>query len=555
MSYYKNNNIEGILLIILSLPMKNLYLVLSLMLIIIISGCLSEATEKADAKTQTVSQEFTEPHRPQFHFTPPTMWMNDPNGMVYLNGEYHLFYQHYPDSTVWGPMHWGHAVSNDMIHWEHLPIALYPDSLGYIFSGSAVVDEKNSSGLGSINSPPMVAVFTYHDAVAEKAGSHEHQSQGIAFSLDNGRSWEKYNGNPVLRNPGNVRDFRDPKVFWHQPSQKWVMTLAVGDHIELYGSENLLSWDKLSEFGQNFGGHGGVWECPDLFPLATGNGDQKWVMLVSINPGGPLGGSATQYFIGNFDGKKFTSDHPEKTEMWIDYGKDNYAGVTWANIPESDGRRLFLGWMSNWQYANRVPTENWRSAMTIPRELTLAETEQGLRLISKPVKELDAIKAETAQIKAQLIEGEINLTSEIPFALTTSAIEVYFTDLDSAKELGVQLSNDKGQTISIGYEREGNRFFVDRTQSGKDDFSSDFPGKFYVPRVSTADSLKMELWFDVASVEMFGDNGEVVMTEIFFPDSDYTQLSLFAREGRVRLSSGTVTQLASIWNNDPNSAK
>jgi fructan beta-fructosidase len=239
-------------------------------------------------KSERVATEY-EAFRPQFHFTPKTAWMNDPNGLVFYEGEYHLFYQHYPDSTVWGPMHWGHAVSTDLIHWEHLPIALYPDSLGYIFSGSAVVDWKNTSGLGSVEQPPLVAIFTYHDAAGERAGKIDYQTQGIAYSLDKGRTWTKYNHNPVLANPGII-DFRDPKVAWNEVSNQWVMTLAVKDHIEFYGSPDLKKWNKLSEFGKSLGAHGGVWECPDLFPLKDEAGNTHWVLFVSINPGGPQGG-------------------------------------------------------------------------------------------------------------------------------------------------------------------------------------------------------------------------------------------------------------------------
>src|SRR5688572_327195 len=259
---------------------------------------ISCGVQEKTAEVSAPSEGYNEPYRPQLHFTPEAKWMNDPNGMVYHNGEYHLFYQYYPDSTVWGPMHWGHAVSKDLAHWEHLPIALYPDSLGYIFSGSAVVDNGNTTGFGTADKPALVAVYTYHDAKKEKAGRIDYQTQGIAYSVDDGRTWKKYEKNPVLKNPG-IKDFRDPNVFWHEASKKWVMILAVLDHVEMYNSSDLKSWTKLSEFGKDFGAHGGVWECPDLFPLTIeGESKEKWVMLVSINPGGPNVGSATQYFIG-----------------------------------------------------------------------------------------------------------------------------------------------------------------------------------------------------------------------------------------------------------------
>jgi fructan beta-fructosidase len=461
--------------------------------------------------------------------------------MVYHNGEYHLFYQHNPDSTVWGPMHWGHAVSKDMIRWEHLPVALYPDSLGTIFSGSAVVDVNNTSGLGSKDNPALVAIFTYHSEEKNKAGRKDFQTQGIAFSVDNGRSWKKYEGNPVLQNPG-IRDFRDPKVMWHEPSGQWVMILAVADHVELYGSKNLTKWNKLSEFGKKHGGHGGVWECPDLFPLQT-DGGQKWVMLVSINPGGPNGGSATQYFIGNFDGKTFTPDYPATTTLWLDHGTDNYAGVTWANIPDKDGRRLFMGWMSNWNYANQVPTGSWRSAMTIPRELTLRNTPAGLRVVSQPVKELASVRGTSVELKSRSVQKEADITGEAGFDVATSEVEVTFDSFQTGKDFGIELSNEKGQKVLIGYQPGNKSFYIDRTQSGKAGFNKEFAGRHTAPRIAADGSVKMHLVIDVASVELFADDGQVVMTEIFFPDSPFNTLKLFAKDGTVRLASGRITQI------------
>ncbi|GAF02904.1 levanase precursor [Saccharicrinis fermentans DSM 9555 = JCM 21142] len=250
-----------------------------------VTSCVS--THKQDS-AQQVSAYYTEPYRPQYHFTPDSMWMNDPNGMVFYDGEYHLFYQYYPDSTVWGPMHWGHAISTDLTHWEHLPIAIYPDSLGWIFSGSAVVDWKNTSGLGNHENPPLIAVFTYHFSPGQKAGKIDFQTQGMAYSLDKGRTWKMYEENPVLNNPG-IQDFRDPKVCWYEEGQKWIMTLAVKDHISFYSSANLKSWVHESDFGFGVGAHGGVWECPDLFKMKGPDGVEKWVLFVSINPGGPNG--------------------------------------------------------------------------------------------------------------------------------------------------------------------------------------------------------------------------------------------------------------------------
>jgi fructan beta-fructosidase len=506
-------------------------------------------TDSTQKEVARATEPFQETHRPQFHFTPPSQWMNDPNGMVFHKGEYHLFYQHNPDSTVWGPMHWGHAVSKDMIHWEHLPIALYPDSLGTIFSGSAVVDIHNTSGLGTKENPAMIAIFTYHSGERDKAGYNDFQTQGLAYSLDKGRTWEKYKQNPVLKNPG-IRDFRDPKIVWHEASRKWIMILAVVDHVELYSSTNLLSWNKLSEFGKTHGAHGGVWECPDMFPLQV-DGRQKWVMLVSINPGGPNGGSATQYFVGNFDGKTFTSDNPSKTTLWLDYGTDNYAGVTWANVPQPDGRRLFMGWMSNWLYANNVPTSTWRSAMTIARELNLKNTPQGIRLVSQPVTEISSIQGESVDIPSQSVNGELDLTTSVSFPVATSQLQLTWEGINNSTDFGLSLSNAQGQTLLLGYNAGTRQYYIDRSGSGKSDFYQKFAGKQTAPRLSTAPSVKLRVLLDVASVELFADDGEVVMTGIFFPDTPFNKLGLYTKGGPVQLTGGKLTNLKSIWGRKP----
>ena len=266
----------------------------------LIISCKKEAETKQTEAIPT--KVYTEMYRPQYHFSPEEKWMNDPNGLVYHNGIYHLFYQFYPDDIVWGPMHWGHAISEDMVHWEHKPIALYPDEHGLIFSGSAVVDHNNTSGFAKNGEVPLVAIFTYHLMEGEKAGRNDFQTQGIAYSLDNGDTWTKYENNPVIGNPG-IRDFRDPKVFWHEESEQWIMALVAGDHAKFYSSPDLKQWKFLSDFGKYQGAHGGVWECPDLFKLkAEGTEEEKWVLIISINPGAPNGGSGTQYFIGEFDG-------------------------------------------------------------------------------------------------------------------------------------------------------------------------------------------------------------------------------------------------------------
>jgi fructan beta-fructosidase len=484
---------------------------------------------------------FAEQHRPQFHFSPPTSWMNDPNGMVYHKGEYHLFYQFYPDSNVWGPMHWGHAISKDMIYWEHLPIALYPDSLGYIFSGSAVVDHQNTSSLGTIENPPMVAIFTYHLAEGEKAGRNDYQNQGMAFSLDNGRSWTKYSQNPVLKNPG-IKDFRDPKVFWYEASKKWIMILAVQDHVEFFESPDLKSWSKLSEFGLGIGSHGGVWECPDLFPLNVA-GQEKWVMLLSINPGAPNGGSGTQYFIGSFDGKKFVNDNPPSLSLWMDQGRDNYAGVTWSNVPANDGRRLFLGWMGNWEYAQVVPTFVWRSAMTLPRELTLTKTSAGIRLASTPVKEIESLVDSTFEISPATVKGEFPLSSP---AMEAGQFELLI-QLDSTlkNDFSIELHNAVGEKMVINYVQDQNAVLSDRTAAGKNDFAPKFSGIGKGVRAVTSFPNDIRLFVDQSSVEIFMDNGTLVMTETFFPTEPFKQVKIVS--AGVEIKSARVRKLKRIW--------
>ena len=457
-----------------------------------------------------------EQYRPQIHFTPKAHWMNDPNGMVYYKGVYHLFFQYYPGSTVWGPMHWGHATSKDLIHWAEQPIALYPDSLGYIFSGSAVVDKNNTSGFGKKGQVPIVAIFTHHNEEGAKAKQNDFQNQSIAYSLDEGKTWTKYTGNPVIHNPGII-DFRDPKVMWHEPTKKWIMTLATKDCVTFYSSPDLKSWDKESDFGKEAGAHGGVWECPDLFSLDD-NGKKVWVLTVSINPGGPNGGSATQYFLGDFNGNKFT---PVSTETkWIDYGTDNYAGVTWSN---TGSRKIFLGWMSNWQYATVVPTKNWRSATTIPRELKLKHVGKEMFIVSEPVKELSVIQSKSIVLQNIKLTKSIDLAKKNFTVTFPCRINV---SLEKANDFSFSIANDLGEEVVIGFEKSAHQFFIDRNKSGKADFEKGFAAKHTAPRLSTSSKMNFSLILDVSSVELFADDGLTTMTDIFFPNKPYNQIHL-----------------------------
>jgi fructan beta-fructosidase len=464
--------------------------------------------------SNTMAQTYINEHyRPQFHFSPKANWMNDPNGMVYLNGTYHLFFQHNPGGTTWGPMHWGHATSSDLMHWTEQPIALYPDSLGTIFSGSAVVDKDNTAGFGK---NAIIAIFTHHNKKIEDAKTGLHQYQSIAYSTDEGKTWTKYKGNPVLPNPG-IWDFRDPKVQWYEAGKKWLMTLATKDRITFYSSPNLKNWTKESEFGEKLGAHGGVWECPDLVSLDY-KGTKKWVLLVSINPGGPTSGSATQYFVGDFDGKTFVADNT--STRWVDYGADDYAGVTFSNTGD---RKIFIGWMTNWNYANVVPTKAWRSAMTVPRELSLRDVNGIPYLAAEPVSEMAKITGASASIDNVTVNGDYDLSPKI------SAFNgKYLLNIELAKreDVTLHLSNAKGNEVLVGYDKASNIYYVDRTRSGDVGFESSFARKTTAPRIAAGEGLSIKLLVDVASAEVFTDDGLSVLTNIFFPQEPLNQLDI-----------------------------
>ncbi|MCW5515122.1 glycoside hydrolase family 32 protein [Muriicola sp. Z0-33] len=510
-------------------------------LILGITACKDKSREIPLKEIDNVNEiPLMEDYRPQFHFTPKEKWMNDPNGLVYNKGIYHLFYQYYPEDIVWGPMHWGHAISKDMVFWEHRPIALYPDEKGLIFSGSAVVDKENTSGFGTPENPPLVAIFTYHNMEGEKSGELDFQTQGIAYSLDNGENWEKYNGNPVIDNPG-IKDFRDPKVFWHQASERWIMVLVAGDRAQFYNSKDLKSWEFMSEFGKEHGAHGGVWECPDLFPLKVdGDGAEKWVLIISINPGAPNGGSGTQYFIGDFDGTTFTTS--QQDAKWIDWGTDNYAGVTYNEVP--DDTRLFIGWMSNWSYARDTPTKQWRSAMTLPRTLTLRSFGDEILLANYPIDGLDAIlrkeEARNLSIPAMgtdsiqynhLNQGEVRFTTE-------------------AKNFNLSFSNDKNEKVILTLDGTEKIFTLDRTKSGKTDFQADFGS--IVQKMPVQDLPEQENEFriliDWSSIEIFINKGQYVMTAQIFPNENFNELKMVnSSDSVMTINNLEVSKAESVW--------
>ena len=504
--------------------MKGVKQILALSFIVMIGfSCQTKTKEEAVSEISTFN-EYNEPFRPQFHFSPPANWMNDPNGMVFHKGEYHLFYQYYPDSNVWGPMHWGHATSKNLVEWENLPVAIAPDSLGWIFSGSAVFDSENSSGLGTAENPPLVAIYTYHDNVKGDAGRIDFQTQGIAYSLDDGVTWDKFKDNPVLANPG-IKDFRDPKVTKVEIEGKtaWIMSLAVKDKISFYSSPNLIEWTHESDFNPDWAAYGGVWECPDLFPLTSPEGDQKWILLVSINPGGPNGGSATQYFVGDFDGESFTTN--QKEIKWLDHGTDNYAGVTWSNVPDSDGRKLFIGWMSNWDYAQVVPTEVWRSAMTLPRTLSLYREGEELWLASNPVKEFEQLRDQPSIVKGEKV------------ALENELLEISLKP--KAGDFSATFENEYGEILVIG--KKADELFIDRSNSGLTNFKDGFASVMTAP-LNEIKINELRILLDRSSVEVFVNDGALAMTALVFPEHGYSDLLLDGFEAENKLYS-----LKSIW--------
>lgn len=470
--------------------------------------------------------EYNETFRPAYHFSPEYGWMNDPNGMVYLDGEYHLFFQYNPYGTRWQNMHWGHAVSTDLVSWTYLPTPLAPDSLGAIFSGSAVIDVHNTAGFGE---NAMIAIYT-------SAGKE--QTQSIAYSTDKGRTFTKYKGNPVIPNPG-IPDFRDPKVMWHAESGKWIMSLATKQTVTFYGSPDLKSWTLLSEFGNGIGSHAGVWECPDLISLNY-QGKTKWVLLVSINPGGPNHGSATQYFIGEFDGKKFVADELPYP-LWLDYGRDNYAGVSWSNIPESDGRRIFIGWMSNWDYANDVPSQYFRSAMTAPRELGLKHNGKHLIVTSYPVKEVERLRGKQTVVPDRLIQGELVVDKILDDKKGIFELNMTIRPED-AKVFGFSISNTQGEKVRYIFDLKQKSLMVDRKQSGLTDFHHNFASVPFAP-LSMNKTYQVKLLVDRASSEIFINGGEAVLTNIHFPSSWYNVLTFFTEDNAWKAENISIYEL------------
>jgi fructan beta-fructosidase len=470
---------------------------------------------------------YDEKFRSAYHFSPPYGWTNDPNGMVYYAGEYHLFYQHNPQGVKWGNMSWGHAVSTDLVHWGHLPVALFPDSLGDIFSGSAVVDENNTAGFQQGSEKTLLAFYTYN-----KEGYG--QTQALAYSNDKGRTWTKYAQNPVLRPDSGKPDFRDPKVFWYAAENKWVMVLAVGSVVEFYSSKNAKDWTYESTFGNSYGNHDGVWECPDLFYIPLSGGQRgAWILLVNNSRNDENSGraSATQYFVGNFDGKTFTSESPAQNEPanWLDRGNEHYALVTWSNAPGN--RKIGIAWMNNWEYANEIPGKNFRGTMSIPRELTLAHENGRYLLKNYPVKEIESLRVEKTEFSnIQITDNRV--TKNLP---PSGAYELLMNiEKQSAQKFGFTLKNSKDEKAIIAFDFKNNQFSVDKTKSGITDFSDKFPA-ITIASIVAKNEYQLRILVDRCSIEAFLDGGEVSMTNLVFPNEPYRTIEFFSEDGKYEI--------------------
>ncbi|RPI20598.1 MAG: glycoside hydrolase family 32 protein [Acidobacteria bacterium] len=484
------------------------------------------------------TQDYSQPHRPQFHFSPPVNWINDPNGMVYYQGEFHLFYQYNPFGNGWGHMSWGHAISRDLVHWENLPVALRDEDGIMIFSGSAVADTDNSSELGTKSAPPLVAVYTGHTA--------DRQTQNLAFSTDRGRTWRKYSGNPVLDR--QQKDFRDPKVFWHEPTRRWIMVVAlpVARKVAFYSSSNLIDWAQTGDYGPA-GATEGIWECPDLFelPVEGTAADKKWVLIVNVNPGAVAGGSGTQYFVGAFDDKTFRADS-SPSPRWADYGSDFYAGVSWSSMPSGDPRRVWLAWMSNWRYADKVPTSPWKGAMTLPRALALRNTEAGLSLFQTPIAELRILRGELLQAGDITITAANRLLEQARMNGDLLEIEAEF-DIDSAQDFGINVRVGENQKTRVGYNVARKAVYVDRRSSGRLAFDRSFPAVHSAPMAAPKSRVKLHIFVDRSSVELFANHGERVITDLIFPDRTSAGLNLYEEGGRAHVRYLRVWKLNPIW--------
>lgn len=488
----------------------------------------------------------TEKFRPVYHHTPLYGWMNDANGLVYKDGEYHLYFQYNPYGSKWGNMHWGHSVSKDLVHWEHLAPAIARDTLGHIFSGSSIVDQENVAGYGAGN------ILAFYTSASDKNG----QIQCLAFSKDNGRTFTKYEKNPILCPADGLRDFRDPKVFRYEPEDKWVMIVSADKEMRFYDSKNLKDWNYMSSFGEGYGVQPCQFECPDMVELPV-DGDlnrKKWALIVNVNPGCYFGGSATQYFTGNFDGTKFSCDSQPNVTKWLDWGKDHYATVCFSNTGE---RTIAVPWMSNWQYCNIVPTKQFRSANALPRELSLYTQDGEIYLSAVPVPEIKTLRKEKKEIPAFTVANDYQKTSLL--ADNDGAYELALEiTVGEAEIMGFNLFNDKGEKVDIYFNLPEKRLVMDRTKSGIVDFGKksvsheievhdrrkttsinyidDFALATWAP-IKKENKYTLDVFVDKCSVEIFLNGGKVAMTNLIFPSEPYNRMCFYSKGGSFQVDS------------------
>ncbi len=486
---------------------------------------------------------YEEPFRPAFHFTPPENWMNDPNGLLFADGVYHLFYQHNPYGDRWGHMSWGHATSPDLLHWEHRPIALMEEGRIQMWSGSAVNDVRNTSGLGRGGEGPLVAIYTQRDE-----GPPEHQTQAIAYSNDGGETWTKYHGNPVLDIGHHA--FRDPKVFWYEPEGKWVMAVVIATDrvVQFYESSDLKSWTFMSAFGPEGAEDSGIWECPELFevPVEGEPGATRWVLAVAV-ANAVSGATGAQYFVGEFDGRRFVNDNPPETALWVDRGSDFFALQSWNGIPESDGRRIWIGWAYTWRYGFDTPTSPWRGAMSVPREVGLARTDEGVRLTQRPIGELERLRGDGVRLAGVVADAERDPLDDLDLRGKAWDIEVTFK-IDTARRFGVRVLEGPGEHTEIGYDHRLDEMYLNRRRSGNTEFARDFIDHLWAPVDPGEDErVSMRILVDHSIVEVFSGDGTAVLTGRVFPGASSEGLSLFTDGGEVLVESIEAYPIDTVW--------
>lgn len=474
---------------------------------------------------------FRETYRPLFHYSAQSNIINDPNGLVWYAGEYHLFHQYNVNNHI----HWGHAVSTDLIHWKHLRPALFPDSIGQIWSGSVVVDFRNSMGLQNGSEPILAALFTYNEHVDAE------QSQGLAYSSDRGRTWTMYDQNPVLTGRGK-KDFRDPKVFWDEARNRWAMVLACGDHVEFYASVNLKEWNFTGSFGKRI--WAGSWECPDLFelPIVNESGKSAWVLVTSMNNGAPAGGTGMRYFVGQFDGERFSPCHEDSP--WLDMGKDFYAGVTWNHIPQIDGRRLMIAWADNWRYRDHLPTEPFLGQFSCIRELTLVRDMDNLRLVQQPNRELVCLRRQHWHYSELTVSSSVALTD-----VRGEALDITMRIQGSLNSTFLLKLWSGSKCATIGFRFKDRTIFVDRRGSSTLPLP-DYQERYEATLLEQLGSLDLRILLDRSQVEVFADEGRTVLTNLLFPENDAYTIELYAESGEILVELADIYQLDTIWTDE-----